>query len=574
MKSIKSYILFVLAVVSAFLIGYYLSSKSPQASAESNQSSANEPLYWVAPMDPNYRRDKPGKSPMGMDLIPVYANDNSQNDSPGTITIAPNVVNSLGVRIDTATIQTISQKISTVGIIGFNENKRSHIHPRVSGWIEKLYFKAEGEVIKKGDAIYELYSPELVNAQNEFLLALDSGRESLIRAAKLKLKALHIHDKLVDELTKTRQLKNSVAFYSPQNGIIDKLNIREGFYVQPGSDLLSIGDLSSVWLEAEVFEKQSNQVAIGDIAQMTIESMPGKTWRGKVDYVYPIVGEKNRTLRVRIVFDNKDNQLKPNMYAQVDIFPKSESLALTIPKEALIRTGKSNRVVLQVDEGQFKSINVSIGRTNERFIEILEGVHEGDKVVVSAQFLLDSESSKTSDFRRMQSPNAASLTVWVGATIDSVNIADRTAAITHEAIDDWGWPAMTMDFNVAESVNIEKLTNGLYLHIQITRNENSYELSDIHIMEHSKSTDKPSASVKGVIKNINLNNRTMLIAREAIEKWNRPAAEVDFVIAPNIEIDSFSESQSVAFTFEVSDEFVITEMSAVKNNNADQPHNH
>jgi len=419
-----------IGIIAGTLIGIlgtsYFGNKDALHNSQSAAETEEKPLYWVAPMDPDYKRDKPGKSPMGMDLVPVYADGEGASDSgPGTIKIAPEVVNNLGVRTATATRKQMHAKIRTVGYVQYDQDRLIHIHPRVKGWIETLHVKAAGDPVKKGQALYELYSPELVNAQEELLLALNRDNRRLIQAAEDRLRALQISSDVIQSLKKSRTVSQTTTFYAPQAGVVDNLNIREGFFVQPGTTLMSIGALDDVWVEAEVFEKQATLVEVGMPVTMNLEYLPGRQWKGHVDYIYPSLDEKTRTLRLRLRFDNADGVLQPNMFAQVVLHAPDQGEALIVPREALIRTGNQDRVVLALGDGRFKSIAVTRGRLDETNVEILKGLSEGDKIVTSAQFLLDSESSKTSDFKRMDA-EVTTQSAGVDGVINEVDIDKRT----------------------------------------------------------------------------------------------------------------------------------------------------
>ena len=451
-----------------------------------------KPLYWVAPMDANYTRDKPGKSPMGMDLVPVYdSTGKGPDEGLGTIHISPNVVNKLGVRTIAAKYKSLDTEINTVGYVTYNEDKLIHIHPRVQGWIEKLYVKAVGDPVKQNQPLYDIYSPELVNAQEELLLALDRENQRLIGAAENRLAALQLPKSAITQLKKSKKVQQNITFYSPQNGVIENLKIREGFFVKPGSTLMAIGDLSEVWVEAEIFERQADQVKKGTPVTMTLDYLPGNTWEGQVDYVYPTLEAKTRTVKVRVRFNNENGDFKPNMFAQIAIHTTSDEQALLIPKEALIRTGNQDRVVLALGEGSFKSIEVSIGRYGSESVEILEGLNVGDKVVSSAQFLLDSESSKSSDFKRMNydesvSEASAPLSVWVQAEILSMMSGHKMLTLKHDAIPEWDWPEMTMDFIATEAVDFSQLKERLSLQVEVTKTASGdYQVSNIHIPDES-----------------------------------------------------------------------------------------
>ncbi|SDJ17958.1 membrane fusion protein, Cu(I)/Ag(I) efflux system [Ferrimonas sediminum] len=461
-------------------LGYHTYQVSNRALVETSEP---QPLYWVAPMDPNYRRDQPGKSPMGMDLVPVYES-NSEKDSPGTVTISPEVENNLGVRVATAEIKPLHSQIDTVAYVGFNEDALVNVHTRVEGWLETLYVKVEGERVSKGDPLYSIYSPALVNAQEELLLALDHNNTALIHSAKERLRALQVPEKQIQELEKKRTVSRTVTVYAPRSGVIANLNVREGFFVTPGKTIFSVGPLDEIWVTAEVFERQATLVSVGDRVTMTLEYLPGKTWEGKVDYIYPTLDQRNRTARVRLRFANPDELLKPNMFAQVTIHSDASEASLVVPREAVIRSGKQDRVVLAKGEGKFKSVEVTLGQINDREVEILDGLTDQDRVVISAQFLLDSESSISSDFLRMTAPEEiVTQSAWAEGSITATSPDTRTVTIAHKPVEAWDWPAMTMDFDVADSVEFEQLQPGTALHFEITEKEVGYAITDIHIMD-------------------------------------------------------------------------------------------
>lgn len=364
-------------------------------------SQAREPLYWVAPMDPDFRRDKPGKSPMGMDLVPVYADGGAADDPAGTVRISPAVTNNLGVRTGTVIQGRLPLNITTVGHVQYNEDAMAHVHPRVEGWIEALYVKAEGEPVEQGKALYSLYSPTLVNAQEELVLALNRGNENLVRAAEQRLLALNVPTSLVRSLKDTREVRRTLTVYAPATGVIESLNVREGMFIKPGDQVVTIASLDEVWVLGEMFESQIAAVKPGDRAVMTLDYMPDRQWRGQVDYVYPEINTTTRTARVRLRFTNTDGALRPGMFARLNIQGERGDRRMLVPRESVIRTGQSDRLVLALEKGAFKSVNVHVGRVGEEYVEILQGVRPGDTVVTSAQFLIDSESSKTSDFLRM-----------------------------------------------------------------------------------------------------------------------------------------------------------------------------
>jgi len=354
-------------------------------------------LYWVAPMDANYKRDKPGKSPMGMALVPVYAS----SGEAGTVIIDPRVVQNLGVRTTKAELTRLWRGIDTVGYVDYDESKVSHIHLRTEGWIENLAVESEGERVKKGDHLFNLYSPELVNAQQEYVTALSSDNKSLSRASKLRLISLGVSDDQIMQLQKDYKVKQTISIYAPQDGVVSKMLVREGMFVKPSMRVMTLGDLSSVWVLAEVFERQVEWVETGQPAEVTLSFSPGTTWDGKVEYIYPSLDAKTRTLKVRLRFDNPDEKLKPNMYANVKIFGGAKNDTIVIPLEGLIRTGRDERVIIALGEGKFEARDVLAGIESGEFVEILKGVGAGEEIVVSGQFLIDSEASIRGSLTRM-----------------------------------------------------------------------------------------------------------------------------------------------------------------------------
>jgi Cu(I)/Ag(I) efflux system membrane fusion protein len=316
----------------------------------------------------------------------------------------------MGVKFTTVKRGQLDLTFSAVGNVTYNEDYLVHIHPRVEGWIDKLFIKTEGEAVSQGQKLYTLYSPALVTAQEEFVIALKRGDTRLAAGAKQRLKALHLSDGFIAQLEKSREVSQTITFFAPQAGVVEHLGVREGFYVQPGTTVLSIARLDSVWVEARVFEQDVPKVALDQQVSVTFDYLPNKTFSGKVDFIYPALDVETRTLKVRVTLKNDSGDIKPNMFANVIFTKQTERPVLYVPYQSVIQIQSQgqnqhlgqNRVVMNVEEN-FKSIAVNVGRKAGEFIEITQGVNEGDKIVLSAQFLIDSESSKTSDFKRMQS---------------------------------------------------------------------------------------------------------------------------------------------------------------------------
>ncbi len=462
-------------------------------------------LYWAAPMDPSYRGTKPGKSPMGMDLVPVYAGADKGSD----VTISPVIEQNLGVRTARAVRKTLYRNIDTVGYVDFNEAMVSHIHLRTKGWIEKLTVKSEGARVKKGERLFDLYSPELVNAQEELVAALSSRNKGLIRSSKERLNALGISKNQINQLLKSRHVKQRISIYASQNGVVSDFPVRDGMYVTPSTNVMTLGGLSNVWLIAEVFERQVEWVKVGQKAEVGLSYTPGKLWQGKVKFIYPTLDPKTRTLKVRMQFDNPHELLKPNMYTNVKIYGEPKKNVIAIPLEALIRTGRDNRVIIALGGGKFKAQHVVPGIESGNYVEILSGIKAGDDVVTSAQFLIDSEANMRASLGRMspvdnKSTNkeltnkkpvdnkstdsktkdktaaGAMQTVTATGVVKAINKKAGKLTLQHEAIAALGWPPMTMDFSLMGDVDISQLKSGEKVTFQLMKMGNSYLISAVH----------------------------------------------------------------------------------------------
>lgn len=366
-----------------------------------------EILYWKAPMDPNYRRDEPGKSPMGMDLVPVYADDVASPD-PALVSIDPSVVSNLGVRTAVAAEGPLSRRIDTVGYVSFDEETVHHIHTRVDGWIENLSITATGDPVLADQVLFELYSPTLVNAQEEYLAVLKSRDAALHQASRDRLAALGITAAEIRRLDTERSVKQRIRVYAESDGVVAQLGVRDGMYVTPATELMSIADLDRVWVQVEVFERQSAWVEAGQTAEVQLDYLPGERWQGTVDYVYPQLDPDTRTLKVRLRFDNPTSVLRPNMFASVSVFGTATDSAVHVPREALIRGGAVDRVVVDLGGGRFRSQAVVPGIESGDRVEIRSGIASGDRVVVSGQFLIDSESNIDSALTRLDAQGDAS----------------------------------------------------------------------------------------------------------------------------------------------------------------------
>jgi Cu(I)/Ag(I) efflux system membrane fusion protein len=478
----KNTIVIALVLLIGIGIGTLLGRGSPGSKSATDVGRPERSvLYWKAPMDPNYRSDKPGKSPMGMDLVPVYGGDG--NDDESVVSISPQVINNLGVRSEQAQYGILSRRIDTVGYVSYDENTLQHIHTRVDGWIEQLNITATGDPVSQGQVLFELYSPTLVNAEEEYLTALRGGNSALLVASRKRLDALGVSSGEIDRLKRSREVSQRLKVYAQSDGVVANLGVREGQFITPASDIMSIAKLNRVWVLAEIFERQANWIQPGQRAEVQLDYLPGKRLQGTVDYIYPELDLKTRTLKVRMQFDNESDFFRPNMFARVTIHGTETAPVVHVPRESLIRGGIVDRVVLALGDGKFRSQPVQIGIESGNRIEILSGIGTTDVVVTSGQFLIDSESNLESALARMDDRDAAevSSSVEVAAIVRGIDAVKQKITLQHEPISEWSWPAMTMGFaaenehllmGLAEGqsvdVTIEEQDGGIYVITAIT----------------------------------------------------------------------------------------------------------
>lgn len=484
----KSILAASVAAVMGLAGGYFLFGQHP---GEPEATDEKKPLYWVAPMDPSYRRDGPGKSPMGMDLVPVYEESSGGAKGYAGAEINPRIVNNIGVKTEAARTETLTPKIDTVGRIEFDDKATAHVHLRANGWVEKLHVRAEGEQVEKGAPLFDAYSPELITAQSEYLQARSSGRQALIASARERLIGLGITGNVITALEKDNKPFQTITVRAPIAGTVTRLNISDAARLSPGMPALQITNLENVWLIADVFESDMAHVELGATATASSLATGNRTYTSKVDHIYPDLNKTTRTNPVRILLGNPDGALRPGTYMRVAINRPLLENALTVPRTAVIRLGQSDHVILAEGEGRFRPARVSVGKEVGPRIQILDGLAEGENVVIAGQFMLDAESSFQAASMRIGGPEVAAsndedselLSGFTRGTINEVFMEDRSVNITHEAIDALGMMGMTMTFPVAESVDITNLSPGQSIHFEVTKTlEGRFILTTIHVM--------------------------------------------------------------------------------------------
>ena len=378
--------------------------------ADPAQEKPKEPevLFYRSPMDPNVTSPAPAKDSMGMDYIPVYAetDDGSTKDPSGTVKIDSVMVQNIGVRTAVAEKTSLSRNIRAFGRVDYNEERMARLHPKTEGWIEELFINKTGERVEEDTILLSIYSPQLVATQQEYLLALNNmkalenskvkdvreGAENLLKSSLERLRLLDVPLHQIRELEKTREIKKALHIHSPFSGIVTKIGARQGQYVTPKTELYMIADLSKVWVYANIYEYELPWVNLGDEVEMTLAAIPGKICKGYVSYIYPYAESKTRTIKVRLIFDNPDQLLKPEMFADVSILAGTLEDVVVIPAEAIVRSGKTEQVFVVSIPGKFEPRQVTVGMESNGKVAILTGLQEGETVVTSSQFLIDSES--------------------------------------------------------------------------------------------------------------------------------------------------------------------------------------
>ena len=373
--------------------------------AEPAQSSS-KPLFYRSTMDPSVTSPVPAKDAMGMAFEPVYAEEETGSQPTGTVKIDPVMAQNIGVRTALAKRTSLSRIINTVGRVDYNEEYMARLHPKTDGWIEKLFVDKTGERVEENTILLSIYSPKLVSTQQEYLLALNnlkalekskipdirSGAENLVENSLVRLKLLDVPAHQIRELEQTGIVKNALHIHSPVAGIVTKIGARKGQYVTPKTELYMIADLSNIWVYVDIYEYELPWIKIGDAVEMTLAAVPGKTFKGHLSYIYPYAESKTRTIKVRLIFNNKELLLKPEMFADVKIYAGALTDVVVIPIEAIVRSGKINQVFVVTSPGKFEPHQVKLGLESDGRVMVLSGIMAGDEVVTSAQFLIDSES--------------------------------------------------------------------------------------------------------------------------------------------------------------------------------------
>jgi len=476
--------LFAAVVGLALAAGYWAGNRQPfsdapmataaSAGAAIVNSAAAAPgerrvLYYRNPMGLPDTSPTPKKDSMGMDYIPVYEGD--EPDGEGVVKVSPARLQTLGVKTAKAEMRVLDAAVRAVGRVEVDERLIHDVAPRFEGWIERLFVNASGDPVKRGQALFSVYSPELVSAQKELAIAeslkLDApGADPAARDAARRMVAA-ARERLANwqVAAPDGRVTSRLTFSSPATGIVLDKKAVEGMRFTPGMAIYRIADLSTVWVIADLYEKDLARARVGDAAEVRIEAFPGRRFAAKVSYLYPTLNAATRTTPVRLELDNRAGLLRPGMFAHVELATAGAEPRLVVPKSALLDSGERQIVLRVAGEGKYRPQPVKVGLRGSDTVEILDGLEAGAEVVVAANFLIDAESNLKAALSAFNDPQVATAKTYEAmGNIDAVDAAANTVSMNHEAIPALQWPAMTMDFGLADAGLVKGLLPGQPVH--------------------------------------------------------------------------------------------------------------
>ena len=484
-------IAFAIAIGGAVYAAYHFGmnrgmTMAPDASSQvPTRSSAAQVgerkiLYWHDPMVPGQRFDRPGKSPfMDMQLVPVYGDEGQSRG----VAISPTMAQNLGLRTAVVRKARLAASVEATGTVTQNERSTVVVQSRTNGYIEKLFVRATLDPVSKGQPLATIYAPDWAGALSEYFALRKANIEpGIVSAARERLRLLSIPDEVVTRSEREGTPESRFTLTSPISGVVAELGAREGAMVQPGMALFRLVDLASVWIEADVPEAQAGELRIGTMAHAKTDAYPGRTFSGKVSAIVPQVDPATRTLRARLEVANSGTALKPGMFVTVSIGSAEQRQALVVPQEAVIATGKRTVVIVAGEANRFSPVEVTLGRPVGADIEVKSGVAEGQRVVTSGQFLIDSEASLKSALPRLESGRASAVTTAAGSYRGDGRIerlGNDEVTLSHGPIPALQWPPMTMGFKIPVSGMPKGLEVGDSIQFEFVEKDGNYELTRI-----------------------------------------------------------------------------------------------
>ena len=492
-RMLMAVVVVALAAGGGYWAGHSGAPAATPVTAAAPAKAEKKLLYYRNPMGLPDTSPTPRKDNMGMDYIPVYAGEEAPAESGKVLNIGPEKVQKLGVRVEAATLRALDKVLRVAGRVEVDERRTYAVSPKFEGWIERLHVNATGQPVAKGQPLFEVYSPELLSAQREYAIAAQgasylskasdearAGMQQLADSALARLKNWDLPAEQIKALEKSGDAKRTVTFRSPVSGVVTEKKAVQGMRFQPGDALYQVADLSSVWVQADVFEQDIAVVQAGARVKVKIDAYPDKVFEGKVAYIYPTLKAETRTVQVRIELANPGGLLKPAMFAQVEIPAAGKGQVLTVPVSAVIDSGTRRVVLVQLSEGKFEPREVKLGARSDEHVVVLEGVKEGEKVVVAANFLLDAESNLKAALGGFTPAEGAKPAATLEAKpvghhaegkLVSIDLKAGTVSVSHGPIPSLKWPAMTMDFVLANPSLVTGLKPGATISIEIVERQ-------------------------------------------------------------------------------------------------------
>ena len=490
MKPALKMSLAMLAVAAVVILAYWLGTRSNHAASNVQMEQLNNApkiLYYRHPMglpdtSPVMKQDS-----MGMDYIAVYeGGDDASPANANQIRISVDKVQKLGVKTTQASMRQLNRNVRAVGRIEADERLLYTIAPKFEGWVDQLHVNATGDVVKAGQTLFDVYSPELISAQREYLIAIkgvasmqeaapeaQSGMRELADASLMRLKSWDIGDDDLRKMRETGDVKRTIAYRSPVTGIVMEKTALKGMRFMPGEVMYKIADLSTLWIIVDVSEQESGLIRVGQLAKIYLDAYPGRELSSRVSFVYPTLNQQTRTTPVRLEIANPNGNLRPGMFAQVELSGLgSKGRVVAVPDSAVIYSGRREIVLVELGEGRYEARVVKLGVRSDDYVEIKEGLADGEKVVVSANFLIDAESNLkavisgfgSSDEKPAQVDSSTAKSSAAGhqadGTVDSVDAKTGSVSISHGAVASLKWPAMTMGFKVTNDALLKGLKPG------------------------------------------------------------------------------------------------------------------
>ncbi|MBI5107266.1 MAG: efflux RND transporter periplasmic adaptor subunit [Rhodocyclales bacterium] len=489
----------VVALIVALGAGYWAGAKrtaggggatapaaTPAPAAEASAQKPRKLLYYRNPMGLADTSPAPKKDSMGMDYIAVYEGEDEPS-AAGEIKISTEKVQKLGVKTELATVRELARQVTAAGRVEIDERRVHTVSAKFEGWIDRLHVNATGQPVAKGQPLFEVYSPELVSAQREFVVAskgvaalkdasaeMQSGMKQLADAGLTRLRNWDISEEQIKALAAGGEPKRTLSFRAPAGGVVIEKKAVAGMRFMSGEMLYQIADISAVWVLADVFERDIGAVKVGAGVTVKINAYPDKSFAGKLAYIYPTLKAETRTVPVRIELANPGGLLKPGMYANVDLAVGGAQKVLTVPTSAVIDSGTRQVVLLQKAAGRFEPRAVKLGQRSDDYVEVREGIAEGDTVVVAANFLIDAESNLKAALSGLTAAPAASpdkagkpsVSHQAVGTLDAIDAKNGSVTVTHAPVASLNWPAMTMDFILANPGLVEKHKPGAPIAIE------------------------------------------------------------------------------------------------------------